>query len=139
MDRILKHGHCDWSQVQVKAKKWLVITEGWCGDSAQITPYLYLCAQQCGAELRVVLRDENPEIMDLFLTNGTRSIPIIVFVDAEGAVVGQWGPRPQILAGLVKDWKEQGLTKETFNPLIHKWYADDKGQACMHEWRALIG
>jgi Thioredoxin len=138
MDRILKHGKCNATSEVKKSKRWLVITEGWCGDSAQITPYLYLFSQQNDAEIRVVLRDDNPAVMDLFLTHGSRSIPIIVMLDDHNQVVAQWGPRPLVLSDLVKGWKEQGLTKEEFNPLIHKWYADDKGNSCIQEWEALL-
>lgn len=138
MDRILKHGKINSSIKVKKSKRWLVITEGWCGDSAQIAPHLYLFSQQQGAQMRIVLRDENPAVMDMFLTNGSRSIPIVIMMDDQNQVVAQWGPRPLTLSNLVKAWKEQGLSKDEFNPLIHKWYANDKGQTCIQEWEALL-
>lgn len=138
MDRILKHGTVEVEQKKISSSKWLVITEGWCGDSAQITPYLYHLSLKLGAEMRVILRDDHPDFMDLFLTNGTRSIPIIVFLNDQYEVIQHWGPRPLTLVELIKGWKEQGLTKEAFNPMIHKWYADDKGASCVQEWLHLL-
>ena len=138
MDRILKHGTIETTTTDAKVKKLMLITEGWCGDSAQISPYLYLWSTKLGKEVRVVLRDEHPACMDLFLTNGTHSIPIVVFLNEEDEVLAQWGPRPKALIQLIKGWKEQGMTKEEFNPLIHKWYADDKGLSCVQEWEYII-
>ncbi len=60
---------------------WMVITENWCGDSAQNLPYIAAIAEQNPLiQLIVLLRDSNPEVMDQFLTNGTRSIPILVVI-----------------------------------------------------------
>jgi hypothetical protein len=52
---------------------WLVITEAWCGDAAQNIPFLVkLAALNPKIELRLILRDENPELMDEYLTEGAR-------------------------------------------------------------------
>jgi hypothetical protein len=76
---------------------WLVISEPWCGDAAQVVPVLAtMAAQMPGSELRLVLRDEQPELMDRYLTNGGRSIPKLIAMDREsGAERFSWGPRPQ--------------------------------------------
>jgi hypothetical protein len=138
MERILKHNSIHSNLLPHQTSRWMVITEGWCGDSAQILPYLHKFADLQRTELKVVLRDEQDELMNLFLTNGTRSIPIVVFMNENNEVRHQWGPRPSILAEWVKKWKAEGLTKEEFNPLIHKWYADDKGETCIKEWESLL-
>jgi hypothetical protein len=63
----------------------LVITEDWCGTSLAYVPYIArLVDGRPGVELRVFLRDENPDVMDQFLKRGVhRSIPVIVFFDAD--------------------------------------------------------
>ena len=56
---------------------WVIITEDWCGDSAQSVPYIKKFSE-CNPliAVKIVLRDHDLEIMDLYLTNGTsRSIP----------------------------------------------------------------
>ncbi len=138
MDRIIKHGSVEVEHNTASSAKWLVITEGWCGDSAQITPYLYHLSLRLNSEMRVILRDDHPEVMDMFLTNGTRSIPIIVFLNDRYEAIHRWGPRPASLVQLIQGWKEQGLTKDEFNPMIHKWYAEDKGVSCVQEWLNLL-
>ena len=77
---------------------WLVITEGWCGDAAQNIPLIEkIAAENEGIETRYVLRDENLELMDEYLTNNARSIPKLICLDAETLEeIGTWGPRPQI-------------------------------------------
>lgn len=60
---------------------WLVITETWCGDGGQIIPVLNKIAESNpGIDLRIVFRDENPKLMDPFLTKGARSIPKLIRV-----------------------------------------------------------
>ena len=61
----------------------LVITEDWCGTSIGVLPYVFKVAEASpGVELRVFLRDENPDLMDQFLKEGRhRSIPVVVFLD----------------------------------------------------------
>ena len=75
---------------------WLVLTESWCGDAAQTMPMMQkIAALNSGISLKVILRDENLELMDEFLYNGGRSIPKLIAYDTDKeAVLGDWGPRP---------------------------------------------
>ena len=75
---------------------FVVITEGWCGDSAQIVPVFERMREQCpNIELKFLLRDEHLDIMDLYLTNGARSIPKLVCLDSNSLeLLFTWGPRP---------------------------------------------
>ena len=74
---------------------WLVLTEGWCGDAAQNLPVIHKMAElNKNINLKLVLRDENLELMDLFLTNGGRSIPKLIALDTDNNVIDTWGPRP---------------------------------------------
>jgi hypothetical protein len=46
---------------------WLVISEGWCGDAAQLLPIINKMAVESGKiDLRIVLRDENEELTVIF-------------------------------------------------------------------------
>lgn len=75
---------------------WLVLTEHWCGDAAQTLPAFQKVAELSNGniELKLVYRDENPELMDAYLTGESRSIPKLIQLDAHYNVTGIWGPRP---------------------------------------------
>ena len=137
MNRIDKHGDIAPVARAKDSKRILVITEGWCGDSAQILPYMQKWAVAKGHDLRIVVRDENLDLMDQYLTNGARAVPMFLFINDEGVVEEQWGARPKVLQDAVTQWKSEGLTKETFITMIHKWYADDRGVTCIEEWERL--
>ncbi|MFT5214388.1 MAG: hypothetical protein ACI9WV_002117, partial [Patiriisocius sp.] len=87
---------------------WLVLTEGWCGDAAQSLPILNkIASDTANIDLKIVLRDENLDLMDLFLTNGGRSIPKLIALDKDNNVLDFWGPRPTIATKMVADYKEK--------------------------------
>ena len=62
-------------------RKLLAIAEAWCGDVYRELPTAVRIAEATGMELRIFLRDENPDIMDEFLSNEgkSRAIPVFVF------------------------------------------------------------
>jgi len=108
---------------------WVVITENWCGDSAQNLPYIAKIASlNKSIKFRIVLRDSNPEIMDMYLTNGTRSIPKLVVFDEEGNEIFQWGSRPKAAQQLINDLKGRGIEKKAFIEKLHLWYAKNGGK-----------
>lgn len=116
---------------------WLTITEGWCGDAAQIVPILEkIAAINPLISHRLILRDENPGLMEQFLTNGTRSIPKTVILEqSTHRVLGSWGPRPAGAVDLLKDLKQQNaLPKEEMYSQLHGWYAKDKGSHTAKEF-----
>lgn len=115
--------------------QWLVITEGWCGDAATIVPVLAEMANLSDQiELRVTLRDEHPTLMDQFLTNGGRSIPILIFMNADtGEVLGHWGPRPEEAQQLMIDMKAAENPHADISYNLQKWYAKDKSQTTIDE------
>ncbi|AHM61815.1 hypothetical protein D770_17815 [Flammeovirgaceae bacterium 311] len=116
---------------------WVVLTEGWCGDAAQIVPVLAkVAAYSHKIGLKLLLRDEYPQVMDAYLTNGTRSIPKLIALEPEHLQeLGTWGPRPKAAQDVVNEFKSnpQGRTKEDFTYLVHKWYADNKTLDTQHE------
>jgi hypothetical protein len=109
---------------------WMVITEDWCGDSAQNLPiFASLASLNKNIDLRIVLRDENPDIMNHYLTNGiSRSIPILVVFDKSGNELFRWGPRPEEARELVDELKSQGYEKKEFLEKLHLWYARNRGK-----------
>ena len=115
---------------------WLVISEGWCGDAAQLLPIINKMAVDSGKiELKIVLRDENEELMKLFLTNKKKSIPIVIVVDkATGSVLGKWGPRPKGATDLITDYKNEfGTIDETAKANLQLWYLHNKGLSTQDE------
>ena len=118
-----------------KPQIWMVITEIWCGDSAQNLPYIVKMAEVNPLiNLRIVLRDQNADIMDEYLTNGTKSIPILVAFDETGNELFKWGPRPFEAAELVRNAKAAGKTKDQFIEELHLWYGRNKGAALESEF-----
>jgi hypothetical protein len=119
---------------------WLVITEAWCGDAAQNIPYLVkMIALEPGSELKLVLRDEHPELMDAFLTNGSRSIPKLILLDKNSLeVLGSWGPRPEEAHRMYLDLLKAGTEKATAALELHSWYAKNKGVAMQQEILQLL-
>jgi hypothetical protein len=119
---------------------WLVITESWCGDAAQNLPVLnkIAAASDC-IDLKVLLRDENLGLMDLFLTNGGRSIPKLIALDKDNNVIDSWGPRPTIATKMVADYKEKkGVIDPEFKQELQVWYNKDKGQSVQEDFVSLV-
>jgi hypothetical protein len=126
----------------LKAKQtWLVISEGWCGDAAQILPIIKLMAETSeNIDLKIVLRDENEALMNQFLTNGSKSIPKLIVLDENLNLVNHWGPRPEAAKNLIIDYKAQhGIVDEPAKIALQKWYLDDKGISTMKEIVGIIG
>lgn len=113
-----------------KKETWLVITEPWCGDAAQTVPVFHALSQENkNIEFRLVYRDENPELMSHFLTDGGTAIPIVVFVDADAQEVkGHWGPRPEKAQQMIRDFKalEVKPSQESMIEDMQKWYNSNK-------------
>jgi len=119
---------------------WLVITEGWCGDAAQNMPVVEkIAAESKNIETRYILRDENLELMDQYLTNGGRSIPKVLFIDAETyEVLDNWGPRPMKTVEYRAELVEQGMEKPEISEKIQRWYLADKEQTIQKEFEELL-
>lgn len=114
---------------------WIVITEPWCGDAANIVPLIYKITESSNnIEMRLFLRDENNDIMNEYLTNGTKSIPILICLDENFNEKGIWGPRPEKLKQEISKFKSMpDFNKEELKKLIQMWYFNDKGNEIMSE------
>jgi len=127
---------------------WLAITEGWCVDSAYSLPIIYKMSEtNPNIEMKVILRDAPPKIIDNFLTRGSRSIPKVICLDAESLVVlGTWGPRPielqakmmlknravNKLFGNKDDIKAEDIGREMI-AIMNEWYEKDQTESIQAE------
>jgi len=117
-------------QNSTKKYNWIVLTESWCGDAAHALPIINKIAETSdNIELKIVLRDENEALMDKFLTNGSRSIPKLIAIDADTKeVLNSWGPRPFEATKMVQDQKERfGALDADFKKELQVWYNANKG------------
>ena len=118
---------------------WIVLTESWCGDSAQNLPILAKISELSkNVELQILLRDSNLEIMNQYLTNGTRSIPKLIAFDEDGKELFLWGARPAAAQQLINELKEKGLQKNEWLIVLHKWYANNRGKELDKELLELL-
>ncbi len=116
----------------------LVLSEDWCGDAFNSVPSVAKLVECVPTlDLRILARDQNPDIMDAHLTNGTRSIPVVMLLDEQFQEQGWWGPRPSAL----QRWMlEEGLQlpKDERNKLKRQWYARDRGRTLLDEIVSMI-
>lgn len=110
----------------------LVLSEDWCGDCVSVLPVVARLAEQAGVDLRVLARDANDDIIGAHLTSGTKSIPVVIVLDAGLRELGWWGPRPSAVQrwyrneGLLLAGPERGRRKRA-------WYARDRGRTTVAE------
>ena len=132
----------DWAREaaceNARGVRLLAIVEDWCGDASNTIPVLAKLGDEAHClEMRVIGRDAHPEVMDRYLTNGSRSIPIVIAFDEEFRELGHWGPRPSEIQRWVVDNKEQIPSKERY-PVVRRWYAKDRGETTLREVLGLI-
>lgn len=119
---------------------WLVLTEGWCGDAAQIIPVLHKIALlNPNISLRLLLRDEHPDLMDAYLTQGrSRSIPKLIVLNDQSEELFTFGPRPTVLQELFYHMKANAMSNDAIKEEIHRWYAQDKTVSTQQELLQLL-
>ncbi len=119
---------------------WLVLTESWCGDAAQSVPVLHQIAEQSpNVDLRFLLRDTNPDVMNAYMTNGGKSIPkLICLRTADRTEIGTWGPRPAALQAQMSAWRAEEIPFAEVVERAQRWYNDDHTQSVQRELLALV-
>jgi hypothetical protein len=127
---------------------WLTISEGWCGDASQVVPVIeHIAAANPHITHVLIFRDEHLEIMDAFLTDGGRSIPKTVILDANGKVLNAWGPRPSGLQTVVDGLRQKMATMtkeeqkayfEDVKKMVHDWYDSDQTASTQHEFMSIF-
>jgi thioredoxin family protein len=116
----------------------IALSEDWCGDAVNTLPVIARLADEAGWDMRVMSRDDNPDLMDAHLTNGrSRSIPVVIVYDESFNEVGWWGPRP----GEIQAWvMAEGLSMpspERYKQ-VRRWYAKDRGLTTLRELLGLV-
>lgn len=115
--------------------KFLVISEGWCGDASQIVPVVDRLAADLKIEIKYIFRDNNLDLMENYKTNGALSIPIIIGVTPEGEEAFRFGPRPakgmEFLAKYKKD--PDKYSKDDFHEDLQRFYNENHGQDIINE------
>ena len=151
------HEHCElWTGVYRLAKvpSWavagaaalgerfrlVVLAEDWCGDASSTVPVLARWAEQTpNVELRVLRRDEHPEVMDRYLTDGrARSIPVVIVLTEAMDELGWWGPRPKALQAWAAEQRAAGREKKGLFAETRRWYAKDRGESTLREVLAVM-
>lgn len=119
----------------------LIISEGWCGDAAQLVPVFQELALQFPdkLDLRLVLRDQHLELIDAHLTHGGRAIPLLLLINEKDEQIAQWGPRPVILQELLQQWKKDEADLFKLAEKLHLWYAKDHTVHTQNELSQLFG
>lgn len=119
---------------------WLLLTEGWCGDTSQNIPVMHAMEKECPQlSLRLIMRDDNPDIMDQYLTNGARSIPKLVCLKKTTLEeMFTWGPRPAPVQAMVMDLLKNGVSKEEKGLKVQQWYNTDKTLSLQKELTTLV-
>jgi len=144
LDKTIKISEVDAKSIKEFHHKitWLVLTESWCGDAAHIIPALNKIASlNKNISLRLVVRDDNLDLMDQFLTNGGRAIPKIIMVDDEsGDVIATYGPRPTEATSYVNRFKAMhGQLTDSFKEDLQHWYNTNKGQNVIEDIIDILG
>jgi hypothetical protein len=104
---------------------WMVLTEPWCGDSAFLLPVIAEAAALSDeVTLRILLRDENLDVMDQYLTDGSRSIPKLVAFAEDGTERFVWGPRPEGARERYAELNEEYDDKMTVIEELVAYYED---------------
>lgn len=116
----------------------IAITEGWCGDAAQIVPWINQLAIEAKIPFKVLYRDENTELMNEYLTNGGMAIPVIILTDQYGDYLKHWGPRPNDAQVLFLQEKANGKDKDSISLALQNWYNKDKGNTIVAEIKSMI-
>lgn len=120
----------------VKNKQhWVLIAEGWCGDAANSVPVIAAMNKLSdNAELHIIIRDEHPDVMNEYLTNGAKSIPILIVLDEEYNELFYWGPHPSELQREVIEFKKrESFDIEELKRNVQMWYLNDKTSSTQKE------
>lgn len=132
-DKTVKVSEADKNKIKELDRNitWLALTESWCGDAAHVIPvFNKLATFNDRLDVKIVLRDENPDLMDAFLTHGNKSIPKLIMIDTDSKeVLNTFGPRPSEATNAVNKYKaEHGKLTPEFKEDLQHWYNKDKGQ-----------
>lgn len=93
-------------ELQEKNLRVIVLSEVWCTHCMLNIPILLHLANKANMPVRILPRDENLDLMDQYLTNEKRIIPIFVFIDEDGNEVAKWGPMAETTRAFVAPYRD---------------------------------
>lgn len=117
-----------------KPQSWIIITEPWCGDAAHTVPFMEMTAALNPLiAVSYELRDSPPHRITQYLTNGSKSIPILIVKNENGEDLFRWGPRPKDAQQLFLKLHAENAVFDEMKTALQKWYNKDKGEAFQEE------
>lgn len=90
----------------------MILAADWCGDVVRNVPVVFKALENSGVPVEVLIQEQHMDVMDQFLILGGRSIPVVIFVDTGGFVLGQWGPRPKFVQEPMVKFKAENPDRE---------------------------
>lgn len=122
-----------------KPQTWIVITEPWCGDASHLVPFIHLMAKENPLiQVMYELRDQEPNRINSYLTNGSKSIPKLIIKDKEGNDLSTWGPRPIKCQEYYMQTLEDKTDIEKAKEILQIWYNQDQGVEIQKELTEII-
>ncbi|MEI7026949.1 thioredoxin family protein [Paenibacillus sp. y28] len=110
----------------------LILAAEWCGDVVRNVPVVFRALEHSGIPVEVLIIEQHDDVMEQFLTMGGRAIPIVIFADTGGFVLGQWGPRPKHVQAVMTRFKQENPDREAPD-------YEDKIKAARQEMMAQYG
>jgi hypothetical protein len=89
-----------------------IIAAEWCGDVVRNVPVIFRALENSGIPVEILIMEQHTDVMDQFLTMGGRAIPIVIFTDSSGFVLGHWGPRPKHVQAVMNEFKKHNPDRE---------------------------
>ena len=117
----------------------VVITEAWCLDAAHVLPVVQKFSElNDQIHLKILIRDNHPEVMNKYLTDGSKSIPIVVGIQHENEKMIElfhWGPKPKAMSEYsLKFYNEElGISFKEYIEQTSIWYINDKTTSIQKE------
>lgn len=90
----------------------LILAAEWCGDVVRNVPVVFRALENSGIQTEILIKEQHEDVMQQFLTLGGQAIPIVIFTDAGGFVLGHWGPRPQHVQEAMTAFKQANPDRE---------------------------
>ncbi|MBI4331810.1 MAG: thioredoxin family protein [Chloroflexi bacterium] len=130
---------------KLSSMKVLVLVGDTSPDVWRALPVMDQITKAAGIEMRIFRRDDNQDIMDLFLNQGKfRSIPVVAFFDKNLRPLGHWIERPAVAHKLMEGWRAELAAKNLSQdevraelkrrrePYVQEWCRDAARE--LREW-----
>jgi Thioredoxin len=116
-----------------------IIMENWCGSSASNVPFVVKILNTIkGAKIHIVPRDANEDFMNLYLSDGKKSIPIVVAFDKNGNELFKWGSSTAAQSEYAKKLQAQNMEFPDFINAMKKWFLENNAEAIEADFLSLL-